>query len=1357
MAFKPLGTFFVLLCFWFRPYAQDVQVQSISIADGLSQGYISSLFEDSRGYIWIGTLQGLNRYDGYQIKRYNPDLSKKWALKASFIYCIVEDRKGLLWIGTEKGIAVFDPYTERFVHLAEFIENLPQELVSKIIEMPNGDIVLLHGHVPACTLVVLRPPGDLRMQIREDRVHAGRFQVLHPSFAPEVKLPLIQAHQFEGTGLLAIDALNQFCRVDPNGYRVQRIDPETAGYRETNNLGWFYNPRTKGGALFLQRTADGKRRITPANSWPYFLQLPDSTRVLIRATDNQLYILGNSVSDQHTLGLNSSGFYETQKRLVALDKPCSYAAMVDHAGNLWVGTTGYGVRKISLPLVKYRQILPEKSIYNFVPLPNGKIWPGLYTSQYTLDLKSGKLEFAPWHTTLPLLRAFGMLVASDSSIWMAGFEQDTRLFIFRKNHGGSTWERLPIELTARNDLPVQLVEDRHGKIWVAGNDGELLRIDPGTAQFERWNIAACFPNGWSVGMRSNCLVESGGNQLWLATNRGFIQVSQTDGNPVFKSFFNEKTSPRFNNEYILSIYPDPANPNILWLGTRGGGLNRFDIQGGPTQFFTVSDGLPDNVVYGILPDSSGRLWLSTNRGLTLFNPKTGQFVNLAEPGMALFTEFNTCAYRTLPTGELAFGSIQGLFILKPESLRQLVIPGIVTISKFSINGLPVDPSSADPRMSLNAENIFSLSLPYDQNNLSIEFSALRNSNPASVKYRYRMAGLTDKWVETGRQRSINLAAIPPGGYTLELQCTVPGLGWNDVQTTRIRLRVQPPWYRSVPAILAYVLLGFALIRLYLHFDRRRMHARHEKTLQEKELQRFKQLDDFKKRFFSYIAHEFKTPLTLILGMADRLSRDNLPPQQAGYAEKIRMQGRNMLELVNQVLDIGKLDEGTIQLNWQLGNITTYLQARVEAMRPLAMFKNIRLQFETTAPELELDFDHGRLKHVLNNLLTNAIRHTPEGGTVRVSVEQGVANQVHIRVTDNGPGIASEELPHIFNRYYQGQANRRDAHHEGLGLAYVKDLIDLFGGSISVESPPDKRGTVFLVSLPIRRSAPPADYMPAAKDVPKPIGKSPIGQSKGRSDQPVLLVVEDNVFISEHLNLCLADHFQLDFATDGRAGFERALASIPDLVLTDVMMPEMDGLELTARLKSNALTSHIPVVVLSAKSEIADRLAGHSHGANAYIGKPFDEGELRLVLQNLHALQGQWRLRYERLAESSDPLGQLADLPQPDQSESDEFMLNLYRLFEKNYANEKYDLNQLCRDFQISRSQLQRKLAALSNHSAMTLLRRFRLQKAYILLEQFPEKNIKEICYLVGFKDPAHFTRMFSKEFNRPPSSVRSTP
>lgn len=1329
-----------------------MQVQSITIDDGLSQGFITSLFEDSRGYIWIGTLQGLNRYDGYQIKRYNPDPSKKWALQASFIHGIIEDGKGLLWIGTEKGVTVFDPYTERFLQLTGFIDALPDEMVTAIYEMANGDMALVYRQTPNCSLQVLRPPGMLRAQIREGRVRAEQFQVLQLRFAANVVQPLLRVTQFGKPGLLVADAKNQLCRVDPDTYRVQRIATESSDYQQDGNLGLFYNPKTRSGVYFMHRDA-GISQITPANLWPSFLQLQDGTRVLYRQADHQLYVTHDGMSNRYPPNASNPKFYKSLKHFVTLDKGCSYAALIDHAGNLWIGTSGYGVRKISLPMVKYRQILPEKTIYNFVPLPDGTLWPGLYSAQTILDLKTGKLNPAPWSRGPAGVVPFGMLVARDSTIWMAGRNRQSRLMLYKKVKDKEL-EPLPIEMTLVNDLPIQFLQDCRGKIWVAGNKGDLLRIDPQTDQVASWNIGAYFPGGWVTWMRSNCLVESDSNTLWLATNRGLVRITRPGSLPVFKSFYNDQSAIWFNNEYILSIFPDQTNPQVLWLGTRGGGLNRFDSRGGVPKFYTVDDGLPDNVVYGILPDSTGRLWLSTNRGLSVFSPETRQFVTLAEPGMALFTEFNTCAYRALASGELAFGSTQGLFILQPESLKQLVIPGAVAISKMRINGVPIDFSATDPRLSLNTENIFTLTLPFDQNNLSLEFSALRSSNPASVKYRYQMTGLTHQWVETGRQRNINLAAIPVGRYTLELQCSVPGADWKAAHTTRIELHVQPPWYRSLSAYGFYLLLGIGLLRLYLLYDRRRLQARHAVTLKEKELQRLQQLDDFKKRFFSYIAHEFKTPLTIILGLADRLRRENRPAAQTDYAAKIHTQGRNMLELVDQVLDIGKLDEGNIQLHWEQGSISAYLLARVEAMRPLATFKNIRLVFKSATPELVMDYDPTRLKYVLNNLITNAIEHTPSGGLIRVATRQDYPEAIRILVADSGPGIPAEEQPHIFDRYYQGKTSMQNAHHVGLGLAYVRDLVHLFGGTIAVDSRP-AAGTTFTVTLPVRRNAQPVGKQPVP-GIPARQPAIPIRKHRRHTpgNLPKLLIVEDNPDITEHLSLCLADHFQLDFAKNGRDGFERALATIPDLILTDVMMPEMDGLDLTEHLKSNTLTSHIPVVVLSAKSEIADRLAGHTKGANAYLGKPFDEAELLLILQNLYALQLQWRQRYSQLSESADPIGQLTAAPQTETPEADEFMLNLYRLFEKNYANEKYDLNQLCRDFRISRSQLQRKLAALSDHSAIMLLRRFRLQKAYALLERYPEKSIKEISFLVGFKDPAHFTRMFSKVFDRPPSDVR---
>ncbi|MBK8192341.1 MAG: response regulator [Lewinellaceae bacterium] len=863
-------------------------------------------------------------------------------------------------------------------------------------------------------------------------------------------------------------------------------------------------------------------------------------------------------------------------------------------------------------------------------------------------------------------------------------------------------------------------------------------------------------------MRSNCLIETVDGCLWAGTSRGLIQIKNYDRpTPVFNVFFNRPKAPvSFNNECILSVYPDPQHPHILWLGTRGGGLNRFDSKTGSSDFYTQKDGLPDNVVYGILPDDNGRMWLSTNRGLSIFDPSSKRFLTVAsDPNAPLNTEFNTCAYQRLPGGELAFGSTQGLFILKPEILQKTGLPGVVAITNIKINGIEIDPTATDSRISRSPLNIIKLDLPHSENNLQLEFAALQTNNPTSVQYRYRLTGLHKKnWIDIARQRSINLAAIPPGAYVLDLQCSVPGLGWDAAPSTSLMLTIHPPWYRSPWSYLVYGLLSVALLYFSLGYYRRRLQLQHAVALGEKEMERLKSLDDFKTRFFSYIAHEFKTPLTLILGMARRLDKNANTTQQNDYAGKIVEQGQNMLELVNQILDISKLNHQEIQLNMQLGNISAYMHYLVESLRPLAEFQKIRLLFETSAPKLLLDFDPARLKYIAHNLIGNAIRHTPEGGTIRVAIHSDTAEQVQLSVSDTGRGIHPKDLPHIFDRYYQGKTGRQEQYHFGLGLAFVKDMVHLLGGAIEVNSALEA-GTTFTITFPVSQTASKMEQPLPENNAKANSTKQPNKTKYKQPGLPSLLVVEDNPAISEYIDLCLEPYFQLTFTNNGEQGLEYALENIPDLILTDVMMPGMDGHELTRQLKSHVLTCHIPIVLLSAKSEIADRLAGQSLGANAYVAKPFDETELVLLLKNLHQLQQEWRKRNAMIAASDDPVGQLEKETEQQTSEAAQithsFLLNVFAHFEKNYTDDTYDLPQLCKDLNMSKSQLQRKLAAVSNQSAMVLLRQFRLQKAYHLLENNPHYNVKEICFEVGFKDPAHFSRSFSKMFQRTPSSFKS--
>ena len=1344
--------FVLLACAALR--AQTLRVQSLTVADGLSQGFISSLFEDSRGFIWIGTFQGMNRYDGAQIKRFSPDATAPWSLHANFIHCIAEDAQGLLWIGTDKGPVVLDPYTERFVQLTAYMPMLP---VSDVIDLAlgkAGGIWMCHRQAAETRVCLIRPPADLTQRIRENRMAGAVFGLQTVQAGPGTTPPLSGLCLLQDSVYTVADARGQLCRVDPVSLLAYRVDPRSLPYQAFGGYGLLYGGQKTGGLVFQPRLQPGSR-IGDIRQMSEFVQLPDDVPLLIRAGNNVLFQMDTLSSKQHIPGYEYFPFYQQFNPYLALDKAATQTGLVDHAGNLWVGTSGYGLRKISRGKIKFRQYLPGESCYNFVVLPDGRIWPGMYRPHKVLNLQTTQLEPAPWLEALSVdIRPYNLCIARNGDWWMVALRAE-QLLVLRKAAGSQQWEELPLRLREQKDVPVQVLEDRQGYIWIAGNRGDLLRIHPSNRHTERWDISGFFPKGPARHLRSTSLVEGAAGELWVGCSQGLIRVRQAGGAaPQFQATLDlgGKRS-LFKSDWILSIYPDPDKEEVLWLGTHGGGLVRFDSQTEQVQVFTEKEGLNDNVVYGILPDAQGYLWLSTNRGLCRFHRTRHTFSSYNSSDPALNTEFNTNAYRRLPGGELAFGSIQGLFVLQPSGTPPGGRLASTAITRISINGQELDVAGGDPQLKVLPDHTYALRLEHQQNNLAVEFGALLCNDPATAECRYRVKGLSPHWTHAGRQRSATLVGLPPGDYVLELQskdvdCT--DRDWDEAPITRLEFVVLAPWYRSWLAYLVYVALLLALVRGYVRFVRKRLSLEHTIALGRQEVEQLKLLEAFRTRFFAYISHEFKTPLTIILGMTERLSREQgLHPD---ITQGIIRQGQSLVELVDQVMEITRQEGQPFQLQLQQGQLSEYVRLVVESCRPLADFKDLQLEFSTDWPDLAMDFDPRRLKYLLNNLLTNAIRHTRPGGRVAVRVSASSDRRlVELEVSDTGEGIAPEDLPHIFDRYFRGQASARHKGHFGLGLAFVKDLVDWFGGSIEVDSQPDK-GTRFRIALPVRQQAPVSDPLPAAVETVSPLpGLSAADTGKRPAGLPLLLVVEDNPFIASYLHLCLQAHFRLVFEADGLLAWEQAQQQLPDLVLSDVMLPGMDGLELTRRLKTLELTSHIPVVLLSARAELDDRLSGHQQGADAYVAKPFNEQELVLILSNLLARQQRWQERY---ASFGLPPADGAEEAEEEFRHTDAFMHRLYAIFEKNYTLDTYDLPQLCRDLEISKSQLQRKLAAVSSQSAMELLRQFRLQKAYEILKETANPNIKEICYRVGFKDPSHFSRLFTKAFQVPPSELR---
>lgn len=527
-------------------------------------------------------------------------------------------------------------------------------------------------------------------------------------------------------------------------------------------------------------------------------------------------------------------------------------------------------------------------------------------------------------------------------------------------------------------------------------------------------------------------------------------------------------------------------------------------------------------------------------------------------------------------------------------------------------------------------------------------------------------------------------------------------------------------------------------------------VKNEKLVLEQKAERLRELDSFKSRFYTNITHEFRTPLTVIRGMAGQIRED----------EKIRtLIQRNsdrLLNMVNQLLDLSKLESNTLTINWVQGNVISYLQYLTESCHSLAENKRISLAFFSHDEELIMDYDEIKLQQIIINLLSNAIKFTPEYGRVKVISSQVIEKGdpfLALEVTDTGKGISPDKLPHIFDRFYQADdSTTRKDEGSGIGLALVRELVHLLAGRIEVKSEVGK-GSTFLVYLPCRQKAL-VEATPDLSSRPALIPESPVDakelelltETDDDLEKPQILIIEDNADVTQYIVSCLDSDYSLQTARNGKEGLEKALENIPDVIISDIMMPEMDGFEVCRSLKMDRRTSHIPIVLLTAKATQADKVTGLRHGADAYLTKPFDKEELLVRLHNLAGQSKRLRERLTNPGSTEEPASEL-------ETREADFLRELHQIVDSNMEDEQFDTQRLCRAIAMSRTQLHRKLKALTGQSTAAYIRSFRLQKARILLETTDEQ-IGQIALQVGYKDFSHFSRSFFKEFGVKPSDVR---
>jgi signal transduction histidine kinase/ligand-binding sensor domain-containing protein/CheY-like chemotaxis protein/AraC-like DNA-binding protein len=1343
---------------WSQAQSPGVRFAHFSTQQGLSNNFISAICQDREGFLWFGTANGLNRFDGYQfttfqfdpkagnqtlqhtivtdvhedragrlwvttmggglhrvekrtgkITAYNshPGLSYYWNVH----FNLFEDRKGLLWLGTPLGLLRFDPHTATFTRY-------PMERVNHVIGQDrNGDLVIevksrgqlfrFDPRTGRFSLIPLRLPTLRHNPTAWRRAASGRqFALPYQTGKPVSPYAFLLDRKgmlwigTEGNGLFRVALTGGTLlpqAYNPQGL-VQPVIYESGLFEDRSGFLWVTSP-------------NGLQRLDPT-------------------TDQVLTYR----SDPAQPGSLSSNDVRDVFR--------------DRTGTVWIGTDNgidqapahakpFHTYPAHLPPAPVR--LPEFNFQTVLEDHTGTIWLGsLQKGLFRWNPTKGQLENVPANPTDPgSLSSEGVSTLFEDRagfLWVS-----TKEALHRLDRTTGKFTRYPTQVPA-----MCIDEDASGKLWIGGSvglKGAIACLDPATAQFRYHTRNVLGPRS-EVALPANGtlnhflvldLLVSRTGAVWVATARGLNRLDPATGRFAYYLADSTYAAGKLTDNWLRALYEDEQG--ILWVGTNHGGLNRFDPRTETVSYFTTREGLPSNQVVSIAPDGRGNLWLGTGHGISRFDPVGKTFRNFDDRDGLPDNECNLGSVHSRQ-GRLLFGTVNGAVGFQAEGIGKnaLVPPVHLTGLKVLEKNRPVP---AGP-----------LELPYQENFLSFEFVALNYETPEKNRYAYRLEGLDPEWIDAGNRRFARYTDLRPGTYTFRVKASNNDGVWNQTGAT-LRVIIHPPWWQTG---WAYGLYAVALVSLVLLARRQVVHRerlRNELTFERLTSEKLQEVDALKSRFFANLSHEFRTPLTLIRGTVEKLRGEEENAHRSDY-RLIDRQADQLLDMINQLLELSKAESGKLVLHLQAGNLSAFLGELAGSFTALFESRQLRYRYTVPMQPVWVAMDQDKLTRILSNLLTNAAKFTAPEGVVQWSamLEPASHQRVDLRVMvqDTGIGIPSDQLPRIFDRFYQVDGSATRAYEGvGIGLALVKELVELHGGTIEAAST-EGEGTTFTVRLAFslameHPTEPPQSLVSQSDDLALFSSPEPVPEPAGH--RPLLLIIEDNADVRYYLRNCFANHYRTLEAGNGAEGFRQVLESLPDLIISDVMMPAMNGIELCQRLKTDERTSHIPIILLTAKASPASKLEGLETGADDYLTKPFDREELLLKVRNL--LDNRERLR-ERFRQQWGVQPAAVTVPSTDEK----FLQRVFALLESNLSNPDFDVSAFMEQIGMSQTHLHRKLTALLGQSANELIRTFRLKRAASLLTQ-QHGNVSEIAFQVGFSSPNYFTKCFKDHFGHTPT------
>ncbi len=1354
-----------------QAHAQGVQYKflRLDVNNGLSHNQPNCFLKDRKGFIWIGTNSGLNRFDGYSVKVFINDQRDTSSISISHVSSLMEDPDGRVWAGTTNGgifTNVYNPETETFAHGTRDIlkhYGIPDGTITDIVKDSKGFFWFIHGtqglfrynpsekksvSVPYVSVDSTSIPACQVTSLVEDR-DGNLWVILKNGMLKKLDgKTLAVTHQD--------DFLNDWFEDELLEYKLTTDRDGDIWVCPTNtNYGIFYFDIARHTTHHIHEKSEGwrlnkniVRGIVEDNQGMIWVGTDHGgLNIIDKKKRSVTYILSRS-EDNRSLSQNS---------MTSLYK--------DYEGIIWIGTYKKGAcyyheNIVRFPLFRHEEGSGNTGLHfddmnKFAEDDKGNLWLGTNGGGLVyFDRQQNTYKQYRHDPSNPNSLSNDVIVSlcidREKVLWIGTYYGGLNSFDGKKF---TRYKHNPSDTTSIADDNIwEIFEDSQGRIWIGTLYKGVDVFDRKTKRFKH------FPFGKSNSVHSNYISEireDAKGSIWIGTGYGIDVLEK--GTNEFVLYLNQNNDLHgLSNNSILSILQDSRGR--MWVGTFEG-LNLFDPEKKTFTSFYEKDGLPHNTILTLLEDNNGNLWMSTPNGISnlLITKKetdggyTFQFKNYDELDGLQSRQFNENAALKTKSGELVFGGASGFNIFRPEKIvASKNIPQTV-LSDFQVFNKSIGIGEEIDRQIILTKSITATKevvLPHSANVISIEFASLNFFHPDKSTYLYMLEGFSPYWsAADGKSRKVTYTNLDPGEYTFRVKSSNSDGVWSKEEVS-LKITIQPPFWKTKIAFVIYIILILGALLLSRRVLVARERLKYKIAHERQEAQRMHELDIMKMRFFTNVSHEFRTPLTLILTPLEKMLKSNAEPPQPGQLQLIHRNARRLLNLVNQLLDFRKLEVQEIKLNVSEGDIIAFIRDTVYSFSDLSEKKNIRLDFTSSLTLLETTFDQDKVEKIMFNLLSNAFKFTPEQGSVSVSIKEiGTENEkaLEIQVADTGIGIPQNKQEKIFERFFQNDLPSSVINQgSGIGLSITKEFVRLQEGTITVESEIGK-GSCFTVVLPIKHVL--NIESKASEDLAVSTDASLHDIQSDESVKPklpTLLLVEDNEDFRFYLKDNLRFQYHIIEAKDGEEGWIKVLSALPDLMVSDVMMPRMNGLELCKKVKNDQRVSHIPIILLTARTAEEQKLEGFESGADDYVTKPFNfeilQSRIKNLIQKRELFQKDFRKQIE--IKGSDIAITSLD---------EKLIQKAIQYVEEKIGDADFSVEDLSHELGMSRVHLYKKLLALTGKSPLEFIRSLRLQRAAQLLSG-SQLTVAEVAYQVGFNNPKYFAKYFKEEFGILPSA-----